>query len=59
MELLYNVFVALHFVGWAIVFGGYLASLRSPGLYKGVFHGALTALVAGASIVLASGRPRL
>ena len=51
MEFLYNVFVALHFVGWAIVLGGYLASLRSPGLYKGVFHGALTALVAGIVMV--------
>ncbi|WP_435738840.1 hypothetical protein V5D56_09885 [Cellulosimicrobium sp. PMB13] len=51
MEFLYNVFVALHFVGWAIVLGGYLASLRSPGLYQGVFHGALTALVAGIAMV--------
>jgi hypothetical protein len=51
MEFLYNVFVALHFIGWAIVLGGYLASLRSPGLYKGVFHGALTALVAGVAMV--------
>ncbi|MCO7272619.1 MULTISPECIES: hypothetical protein [Cellulosimicrobium] len=51
MEFLYNVFVALHFIGWAIVLGGYLASLRSPGLYKGVFHGALTALVAGIAMV--------
>lgn len=47
METLYNVFVVLHFVGWAVVLGGYLASLRSPGLYRGVFHGAATALVAG------------
>ncbi len=51
MDFLYNVFVALHFIGWAIVLGGYLASLRSPGLYKGVFHGALTALVAGIAMV--------
>lgn len=51
MEFLYNVLAVLHFVGWAIVLGGYLASLRSPGLYKGVFHGALTALLAGALMV--------
>ncbi len=31
--------------------GGDLASLRSPGLYKGVFPGALTALVAGIAMV--------
>ncbi len=47
MDFLYNVVVVLHFVGWAIVLGGYLASMRSPGLYRGVFHGAATALVAG------------
>ena len=47
MEFLYNVFVLLHFVGWAIVLGGYIASMRAPGLYRGVFHGAATALVAG------------
>ncbi|MGF0115892.1 hypothetical protein ACQFYA_06130 [Promicromonospora sp. Marseille-Q5078] len=47
MEFLYNVFVALHFVGWAIVLGGYIASIKSPGLYRGVFHGAATALVSG------------
>lgn len=51
MELLYNVFTVLHFVGWAIVLGGYLASLRTPGLYRGVFHGAATALVAGILMV--------
>lgn len=51
MELLYNVLAVLHFVGWAIVLGGYLASLRTPGLYRGVFHGAATALVAGVLMV--------
>ncbi|WP_278236613.1 hypothetical protein [Isoptericola sp. AK164] len=51
MEFLYNIFTVLHFVGWAIVLGGYLASLRSPGLYRGVFHGAATALVAGILMV--------
>jgi len=51
MEILYNVFLALHFVGWAVVLGGYLASLRTPGLYTGVLHGALTALVAGIAMV--------
>ncbi len=47
MEFLYNVFVVLHFVGWAIVLGGYFATIKSPGLYRGVFHGAATALVSG------------
>ncbi|GAA4735714.1 hypothetical protein GCM10023216_30890 [Isoptericola chiayiensis] len=51
MEFLYNVLAVLHFVGWAIVLGGYLASLRSPDLYRGVFHGALSALVGGIGMV--------
>lgn len=51
MEILYNVFTVLHFVGWALVLGGYFASMRTPGLYKGVFHGAATALVAGIAMV--------
>lgn len=51
MEFLYNVFVVLHFVGWAIVLGGWFASLKGSGVYKGVFHGALTALVAGIVMV--------
>jgi hypothetical protein len=51
MEFLYNVFAVLHFVGWAIVLGGYIASLKGSGLYRGVFHGAATALVAGVLMV--------
>jgi len=47
MDTLFNVFLVLHFVGWAIVLGGYFASLKSPGLARGVFHGAATALVSG------------
>ncbi len=56
MEILYKVFLVLHFIGWAIVLGGLFASLKSPGVYKGVFHGALTAVVAGIVMVgIASG----
>jgi uncharacterized membrane protein SirB2 len=47
VTFLYNAFLVLHFVGWAIVLGGYLASMKTPGLYRGVFHGAATALVSG------------
>jgi len=47
MDAVFNVFLVLHFVGWAIVLGGYVATLRSPGLARGVFHGAATALVSG------------
>lgn len=51
MEFLYDVFTVLHFVGWAIVLGGYFVSMRTPGLNKGVFHGAATAAVAGILMV--------
>lgn len=47
MTVLFNIFAILHFIGWAIVLGGYFATLRKPGLPAGVFHGAATALVAG------------
>ncbi|PJI94819.1 hypothetical protein [Luteimicrobium subarcticum] len=47
MKILVEVFAVLHFIGWAIVLGGYLVSIRKPGLPKGVFHGAATALVSG------------
>lgn len=51
MEFIYHVFTVLHFVGWAIVLGGFFASMRTPGLSKGVFHGAATAAVAGILMV--------
>lgn len=51
MEFLYHVFTVLHFVGWAIVLGGYFASMRTPELNKGVFHGAATAALAGILMV--------
>ncbi|GAA2525762.1 hypothetical protein [Rarobacter incanus] len=51
MSFLYGVFLFLHMVGWAIVFGGYLATMKQPGVYKGTLHGALTALVSGIAMV--------
>ncbi len=52
MRLVYDLLLFLHFVGWAIVLGGYLATMRSPGLYRGVFHGILTALIAGTGALI-------
>lgn len=37
----------LHLIGWAIVFGGALANMRTPQIPKGMLHGVLTALVTG------------
>ncbi|MCL1870131.1 MAG: hypothetical protein FWF90_06920 [Promicromonosporaceae bacterium] len=55
MDFLFNVFAFLHFVGWAIVLGGYVATVTKPGLYRGVFHGAATALVSGIAMMAISG----
>lgn len=51
MHLVYELIVVLHLIGWAIVLGGSLVSLREPRIAPGVLHGMLTALVTG--IVLA------
>ncbi len=51
MELLKNILVVLHLLGWAIVLGGTLVNLRAPKIAPGVLHGALTALVTGILIV--------
>ena len=52
METVYHLLLIVHFVGWAVVLGGYVASRRYPGLYVGVFHGALAALVAGTAALI-------
>lgn len=51
MDLVYDLLLVLHLVGWAIVLGGYVATVRQPGVYKGTFHGAATALVTGILMV--------
>ena len=47
MDIVYGLLLVLHLVGWAIVLGGCLVTLRKPELPKGALHGALTALVTG------------
>jgi hypothetical protein len=51
MELLYNLLVVVHLVGWAIVLGGTLVNLRTPKIATGVLHGILTALITGILLV--------
>ncbi|WP_029289675.1 hypothetical protein [Cellulomonas sp. HZM] len=51
MKLLFDIVLTLHLLGWAIVLGGVLVSMRPPKLPKGVLHGALTALVTGILMV--------
>ena len=50
MHLVYELLVVLHLLGWAIVLGGTLVSLRQPRIAPGVLHGMLTALVTGIAL---------
>lgn len=49
MDVLYNVFVLLHFVGFAALFGGAFTQLKGPKrvVNAAMFHGALTQVVTG------------
>ncbi|MBD8060253.1 hypothetical protein IC607_14900 [Cellulomonas sp. JH27-2] len=51
MKTLLHILLVLHLLGWAIVLGGVLVSMRPPKLPKGVLHGILTALVTGVLMV--------
>ncbi len=51
MDLLYSIFLVLHFLGWGIVLGGTIVNLRTPRIAPGVLHGALTALITGILLV--------
>lgn len=49
MDILYNVFVLLHLIGFAALFGGAFTQLKGPTriVNAAMFHGALTQLVSG------------
>lgn len=51
MTTVYYVLLVLHLLGWAMVLGGVLATLRQRVLPKGALHGVLTALVTGVLMV--------
>ena len=51
METLYDVLLVLHLLGWAVVLGSAVASLRTPTIPRGMLHGILTALVTGIAMV--------
>jgi hypothetical protein len=51
MDTLYGLLVVLHLVGWAIVLGGCLVTLRDRAVPRGALHGVLTALVTGIVMV--------
>lgn len=51
MKLLFDVLLFLHLLGWAIVLGGTIVTIREARLPKGALHGILTALVTGLAMV--------
>lgn len=53
MEAVGNVFLALHFVGLAALFGGFLAQMSSSAkqITSGMLHGALLSLISGIVMV--------
>ena len=51
MELLQHLLLFLHLLGWAIVLGGTLVTMRDNRLPKGALHGILTALITGILMV--------
>lgn len=51
MNILFEIILVLHLLGWALVLGGTLTHLRTPRIAPGVLHGILTALVTGLLMV--------
>jgi len=51
MEIVQGVLVVIHLIGWAIVLGGVLTSMRDPKVPAGAWHGILTALISGLLLV--------
>ncbi|MGW4030139.1 hypothetical protein ACWEFL_12580 [Streptomyces sp. NPDC004838] len=56
MDVLINVFVALHIIGIAALLGGFFAQMKAMGqgtarFTPGMLHGALTMLVTGMALV--------
>jgi hypothetical protein len=51
MDLLENVVLVLHLLGWAVALGGLATTVRRGGMPKGTLHGVLTAVVTGILLV--------
>jgi len=51
VDIVYKILVLLHLVGMAMLVGGWLATIRSPRVLPGMWHGALTQLVTGLLLV--------
>ena len=51
MTLVYNIFVAAHLLGMAVLVGGYAATLRSPQITELIVWGARLQLITGLILV--------
>ncbi|WP_040282977.1 hypothetical protein [Tessaracoccus massiliensis] len=53
MDILHNIFLLLHFVGFAALFGGAFVQLKGPKrvVNPAMWHGALTMLITGILLV--------
>ena len=51
VNIVFEILLVLHLLGWALVLGGTLTSMRAPRIAPGVLHGVLTALVTGIAMV--------
>ena len=47
MDIVFNIILVFHLIGWALVLGGAIFGLREEKMSKGMLHGILTALIAG------------
>src|SRR5690625_1221073 len=47
METVYLIFVVLHLLSWALVLGGWFATIRNPQVTPGMMHGSFGALLFG------------
>lgn len=51
MEILKSIVLIIHFIGWAMVIGGWVAHIKNPLVAPGMAHGAATALLTGILLV--------
>lgn len=51
MDIVYGVFVVLHLLSWALVLGGWFATIRNPQVTPGMMHGSFGALLFGVILV--------
>ena len=47
MDTVYGIFIVLHLLSWAMVLGGWLATMRKPQVTAGMMHGSFAAFLFG------------